>query len=150
MLGLKNDILLNFLISGDFWYIQWKVSFLKKAEYKIESIITSTYLYESLFSNSNLLESSFWFRLTNKHLYNCLLVGLWPHSPNYEALVNNMQCNRSHWHINIIFLIKCFLCICFWFTFCKYIFYVYKIWMIMYYLKTFSFTIYLQNMNIRK
>lgn len=98
ILDLKNDILLKSLISEDLWNIvdKERFPFLKKAAYKIKSFFGSTYLCESLFSNMNLIKSRYRSRLTDEHLYNCLLTGLSSYSPNYEALANEMQCQRSH------------------------------------------------------
>ena len=98
ILDLKNDILLKSLMSEDFWNAvdREKFPLLKKAAYKIESFFGSTYLCESLFSNMNLIKSRYRSRLTNEHLYDCLLTGLSSYAPNYEALANEMQYQRSH------------------------------------------------------
>lgn len=98
ILDLKNDILLKSLMSEDFWNTvdREKFPLLKKAAYKIESFFGSTYLCESLFSNMNLIKSRYRSRLTDEHLYDCLLTGLSSYAPNYEALANEMQCQRSH------------------------------------------------------
>lgn len=98
ILDLKNDIVLKSLMSEDLWKIVDKERFpsLKKAAYKIKSFFGSTYLCESLFSNMNFIKSRYRSRLTDEHLYDCLLTGLSPYSPNYEALANSMQCQRSH------------------------------------------------------
>ena len=94
MLDLKYDILQKSSISEDFWNTvdREKFPFLKKAAYKIESFFGSTYLCESLFSNMNLIKSRYRSRLTDYHLYDCLLTGLSSYSSNYEALANDMQC----------------------------------------------------------
>ena len=98
ILDLKNDILLKSLISEDFWNTvdREKFPFLKKVACKIKSFFGSTYLCESLFSNMNFIKSRYRSRLTDEHLYDCLLTGLSSYSPNYEALANEMQCQRSH------------------------------------------------------
>ena len=75
---------------------QRKVPIFEKVAYKIESLFYSTYLCKSLFSNMNLIKSRYRSRLTDEHLYDCLLSGLSSYSPNYEALANGMQCQRSH------------------------------------------------------
>ena len=98
ILDLKNDILLKSFILKDFWNTvdREKFPFFKKAAYKIVSFFGSIYLCESLFSNMNLIKSRYRYRLTDEHLYDCLLTGLSSYSPNCEALANDMQCQRSH------------------------------------------------------
>ena len=114
MLDLKNDILLKSLISTDFWNTLYreKFPFKKKRHIKLNNFFGSTYLCESLFSKMNLIKSRYRSRLTDEHLYDCLLTRVSSYSPNYEAMANDLQCQRSH---DIIFLTKCFLCTCVFF-----------------------------------
>ena len=49
-----------------------------------------------IISKMNLIKSRHRSRLTDEHLFDCFLTGLLPYSPKYDALVNDMQGQRSH------------------------------------------------------
>ncbi|KAG8227615.1 hypothetical protein J437_LFUL011165 [Ladona fulva] len=99
IVDLKNDIILQAHATDvDFWKLVEKDRFplLRSVAYKIKSCFRSTYLCESLFSTMNNIKSKNRSRLTDSHLESSLRAGTSACVPKMEALVDEIQCKKSH------------------------------------------------------
>ncbi len=66
------------------------------AAMKVASLFGSTYLCESAFSDMNFIKNKHRTRLTDAHLKDSLTVAVSSYTPDYNTLVNSMECQSSH------------------------------------------------------
>ena len=62
---------------------------------KVSSLFGSTYLCESAFSDINFIKNKHRTRLTDAHLQDSLKVTVSSYTPDYNTLVNSMQCQLT-------------------------------------------------------
>lgn len=99
IITLQNDIYIKARASEDkFWkYLtEEKYPNVKKCAENIYACFGSTYLCESSFSQMNIIKSKYRTVLTDEHLESCLRNGLSSYTPNYEKIVDTLQCRVSH------------------------------------------------------
>ena len=96
---LQNDLHLKaHQAAPNFWCLvdTEKYSGVCTAAMKVASLFGSTYLCESAFSDMNFIKNKHRTRLTDAHLQDTLRVLVSSYSPDYNTLVNSMQCQASH------------------------------------------------------
>jgi len=76
--------------------VKQKYSGVCTAAKKVASLFGSTYLCESAFSDMNFIKNKHSTRLTDAHLKDSLTVAVSSYTPDYNTLVNSMQCQSSH------------------------------------------------------
>lgn len=99
IIKMRSDIFLKARASGstDFWKLICKEKFpcLRKVALYLISFFGSTYLCESTFSTMNAIKTKNRSRLTDAHLTSCLRIAVTSYTPQYDKLVENMQCQTS-------------------------------------------------------
>lgn len=96
---LQNDLHLKaHQAAPNFWSLvdTEKYSGVSTAAMKVASLFGSTYLCESAFSDMNFIKNKHRTRLTDAHLQDSLRVAVSSYTPDYNTLVNSMQCQSSH------------------------------------------------------
>uniref|UniRef100_A0A8C9YYR3 SPIN-DOC-like zinc-finger domain-containing protein n=1 Tax=Sander lucioperca TaxID=283035 RepID=A0A8C9YYR3_SANLU len=96
---LQNDLHLKaYQAAPNFWCLvdTEKYSGVCTAAMKVASLFGSTYLCESAFSDMNFIKNKHRTRLTDAHLKDSLTVAVSSYTPDYNTLVNSMQCQSSH------------------------------------------------------
>jgi len=100
VINLKNDLILKSLYSPNeiFWNLVNNNTYplIRNCAQKIYSYSASTYSCESQFSNMKYLKSKYRSRLTDTHLDNCLRTGTSNYIPDFNKLVEDLQCQVSH------------------------------------------------------
>ncbi|CAG9813036.1 unnamed protein product [Phaedon cochleariae] len=96
---IRSDIFLKARASGstDFWKLicKEKLLCLRRVALYLTSFFGSTYLCESTFSTMNAIKTKHRSRLTDAHLTSCLRIAVTSYTPQYDKLVENMQCLTS-------------------------------------------------------
>lgn len=99
IIKMRSDIFLKArAFSGtEFWKVICKEKFpcLRKVALYLTSFFGSTYLCESTFSTMNAIKTKNRSRLTDAHLTSCLHIAVTSYTPQYDKLVENMQCQTS-------------------------------------------------------
>ncbi|CAI5682820.1 unnamed protein product [Oreochromis niloticus] len=96
---LQNDVHLKaYQGAPNFWCLvdTEKYSGVCTAAMKVASLFGSTYLCESAFSDMNFIKNKHRTRLSDAHLQDSLRVAVSSYTPDYNTLVNSMQCQVSH------------------------------------------------------
>ena len=99
IITLQNDLHLKaYQAAPNFWRLvdTEKYSGVCTAAMKVASLFGSTYLCESAFSDMNFIKNKHRTRLTDAHLRDSLTVAVSSYTPDYNTLVNSMQCQSSH------------------------------------------------------
>ncbi|KAK9701119.1 hAT family C-terminal dimerization region [Popillia japonica] len=100
IIKMRCGIFLNARAFGsntDFWKLICKEKFpcLRKVALYLTSFFGSTYLCESTFSTMNTIKTKHRSRLTDAHLTSSLRIAVTSYTPQYNKLVENMQCQIS-------------------------------------------------------
>lgn len=99
IITLQNDLHLKaYQAAPNFWCLvdTEKYSGVCTAAMKVASLFGSTYLCESAFSDMNFIKNKHRTRLTDAHLKDSLTIAVSSYTPDYNTLVNSMQCQSSH------------------------------------------------------
>uniref|UniRef100_A0AAR2LN01 DUF4371 domain-containing protein n=1 Tax=Pygocentrus nattereri TaxID=42514 RepID=A0AAR2LN01_PYGNA len=99
IITFQNDLHLKaYQAAPNFWCLfdTEKYSGVCTAAMKVASLFGSTYLCESAFSDMNFIKNKHRTRLTDAHLKDSLTVAVSSYTPDYNTLVNSMQCQSSH------------------------------------------------------
>ena len=99
IITLQNDLHLKaYQAAPNFWCLvdTKKYSGVCTAAMKVASLFGSTYLCESAFSDMNFIKNKHRTRLTDAHLKELLTVAVSSYTPDYNTMVNSMQCQSSH------------------------------------------------------
>ena len=85
-------------MATNFWSLvdTEKYSGVSTAAMTVASLFGSTYLCESVFFYMNFIKNKRRTRLTSAHLQDSLRVAVASYTPDYNKLVNSMQCQFSH------------------------------------------------------
>ncbi|XP_025193648.1 EPM2A-interacting protein 1-like [Melanaphis sacchari] len=98
IIKIKSDIFLKARGSETkFWNLlsEEKYPGLRNVALQIHSYFGSTYLCETAFSHMKMIKTEFRSTLSDDHLEQCLRLAVSNYSPDYDQLVNDMQCYTS-------------------------------------------------------
>uniref|UniRef100_A0A2S2QTL8 EPM2A-interacting protein 1 n=1 Tax=Sipha flava TaxID=143950 RepID=A0A2S2QTL8_9HEMI len=81
----------------NFWSLlsEEKYPGLRNVALQLHTYFGSTYLCETAFSHMKMIKTEFRSTLSDDHLEQCLRLAVRNYSPDYDQLVNDMQCHTS-------------------------------------------------------